>query len=273
MGDSEHKEPGTATRSEQFEVAGLSRRALLDRMKAAGVGFGAAYMLGIANADAAVPSGGTARIRSKDEAVNAIIEEGEDAAGGRTRVADSGEEEKEEKKNNYSRAYSRGYSRDYSRDYNRDYNRGYSRGDYSRGYSRDYDRGGYSRGYSRGGGGYSRGGGYHGGRYHGGGHHGGGGRGGGGRRGGGRRSDIHSKENVVLLGHLADGLGFYRFNYIAGETTYVGVMAQEVQAVHPEAVVRGPDGYLRVSYDQLGLRMQTFDAWIGEGGKIPTPIH
>jgi len=34
-------------------------------------------------------------------------------------------------------------------------------------------------------------------------------------------------------------------------------MAQEVETIRPEAVVRGSDGYLRVNYDLLGLRMQT----------------
>ena len=46
-------------------------------------------------------------------------------------------------------------------------------------------------------------------------------------------------------------------------------MAQEVQAVMPEAVVRGSDGYLRVYYDRLGLRMQSCDAWVASGKKIP----
>src|SRR3954447_4962323 len=44
---------------------------------------------------------------------------------------------------------------------------------------------------------------------------GGGGRGGGG--GGGRRSDIGLKHDVVLLGHLASGLGYYRFSYIGSD--------------------------------------------------------
>ncbi len=46
-------------------------------------------------------------------------------------------------------------------------------------------------------------------------------------------------------------------------------MAQEVQAVMPDAVVQGSDGYLRVYYDRLGLRMQTWENWIGSGAKIP----
>ena len=58
---------------------------------------------------------------------------------------------------------------------------------------------------------------------------GGGGRGGGGRGGGGRRSDMRLKHDIVLLGRLDDGLGYYRFVYNGGHTAYVGVMAQEVR--------------------------------------------
>ena len=49
------------------------------------------------------------------------------------------------------------------------------------------------------------------------------------RGGGGRRSDIALKHDIVLLGHLNNGLGFYRFAYNGSNKTYVGVMAQEVQ--------------------------------------------
>ena len=38
-------------------------------------------------------------------------------------------------------------------------------------------------------------------------------------------------------------------------------MAHEVAAVKPEAVLRGADGYLRVDYRRLGLRLQTWDEW------------
>jgi hypothetical protein len=74
---------------------------------------------------------------------------------------------------------------------------------------------------------------------------------------------------VALLGHLKNGLGFYRFSYNGSAKVYVGVIAQEVQEVTPEAVTRGGDGYLRVNYDRLGLQMQTWDAWVASGRKIP----
>ena len=92
---------------------------------------------------------------------------------------------------------------------------------------------------------------------------------GGGMGGGGMMSDIRAKHDIVLLGHLDNGLGFYRFSYNGSDNAYVGVMAQEVQTVMPDAVVRGSDGYLRVYYDRLGLRMQTWESWIGSGAKIP----
>jgi hypothetical protein len=54
---------------------------------------------------------------------------------------------------------------------------------------------------------------------------------------------------------------------------YVGVMAQEVEAVMPQAVARGRDGYLRVYYDQLGLRLQSWSEWVAAGRNIPTGIR
>ncbi len=101
---------------------------------------------------------------------------------------------------------------------------------------------------------------------------GGGGRGGGGggRGGGGRRSDVTLKHDIVLLGHLDNGLGFYRFAYNGSDTAYVGVMAQEVQQIAPDAVVRGRDGYLRVFYDKLGVKFQTYDQWLASGAQLPS---
>jgi hypothetical protein len=101
----------------------------------------------------------------------------------------------------------------------------------------------------------------------GGGFHGGGG--GGGFHGGGRRSDARLKHDIVLLDRLDDGIGFYRFVYNGGDTVYVGVLAQEVQSLMPEAVRRARDGFLRVSYDKLGLTFETYDAWMASGARLP----
>ena len=122
-----------------------------------------------------------------------------------------------------------------------------------------------------------RGGGFHGGGrggFHGGGRGGFGGggtaaaaRGGGGGR---RRSDFRLKHDIVLLGRLDDGLGYYRFVYNGGHTAYVGVMAQEVETVMPQAVSYGLDGYLRVSYDVLGLPFETYAHWMADGAHLPS---
>ncbi|WNV07793.1 DUF3300 domain-containing protein [Tardiphaga sp. 709] len=126
----------------------------------------------------------------------------------------------------------------------------------------------------RGGGGASFAGARGGGGFHGGG--GGGFRGGGGGfrggGGGGRRSDIALKHDVVLLGHLANGLGYYRFSYLGGQKAYVGVIAQEVENVVPDAVRRGSDGYLRVNYETLGLTFRTYRDWLANGAKIPSEV-
>jgi len=77
----------------------------------------------------------------------------------------------------------------------------------------------------------------------------------------------------VLLGHLDNGLGFYRFAYNGSDTAYVGVIAQEVQNVLPRAVARGRDGYLRVFYDQIGVKFETYDRWVAAGRHLPAGMR
>jgi hypothetical protein len=85
---------------------------------------------------------------------------------------------------------------------------------------------------------------------------------GGGSSHSGHRSDIRLKKDITLLDRLDNGLGIYRFRYKGSDhRAYVGVMAQEVQAIAPSAVKRGADGYLRVSYERLGLDFLTWEAW------------
>jgi hypothetical protein len=92
--------------------------------------------------------------------------------------------------------------------------------------------------------------------------------------GGGKLSDIRAKHAISLLGQLDNGLGLYRFSYLGSDQAYVGVMAQEVESLRPDAVIHGGDGYLRVDYDKLGLHMQTWEDWIAAGAQIPVPsVH
>jgi hypothetical protein len=74
-------------------------------------------------------------------------------------------------------------------------------------------------------------------------------------------SDIRLKRDIAVVGELPSGLHLYRYRYLWSDTLYVGVMAQEVMTVDPDAVVRGNDGYLRVDYGRLGLRLTTWDRW------------
>ena len=93
-----------------------------------------------------------------------------------------------------------------------------------------------------------------------------------GRGGGGRRSDITVKHDIILLGHLANGLGYYRFSYNGSDRAYVGVIAQEVQQVMPQAVARDGDGYLRVHYDEIGVKFQTYENWLSSGARPPNAV-
>jgi opacity protein-like surface antigen len=75
-------------------------------------------------------------------------------------------------------------------------------------------------------------------------------------------SDIRLKRDITLVGRLGDGLGIYRYRYLWSDTVYVGVMAQEVALIHPEAIVRDVlDKYLRVDYGRLGLKLMTLSEW------------
>jgi len=75
-------------------------------------------------------------------------------------------------------------------------------------------------------------------------------------------SDVRLKRNILLVGRRDDGLGLYRYRYLWSDTVYVGVMAQEVALIHPDAIVRSPlDGYLRVNYTRLGLHLMTLPEW------------
>ncbi len=75
-------------------------------------------------------------------------------------------------------------------------------------------------------------------------------------------SDIRLKRDIVLVARLDNGLGIYRYRYVWSDTVFVGVMAQEVALLRPDAIVRnGLDDYLRVDYSRLGLQLMTLPQW------------
>ena len=82
-------------------------------------------------------------------------------------------------------------------------------------------------------------------------------------------SDVRLKRDITLVGRVKDALGLYRYRYLWSDTVYVGVMAQEVALIHPEAVVRSVfDKYLRVDYSRLGLKLITWSEWESRGAKL-----
>jgi len=72
-------------------------------------------------------------------------------------------------------------------------------------------------------------------------------------------SDPRVKENIKKIGKSTNGLNIYEFDYkqefknIAGYGRFVGVMADEVEKIIPEAVLIHPTGYKMVNYSMLGF--------------------
>jgi hypothetical protein len=70
-------------------------------------------------------------------------------------------------------------------------------------------------------------------------------------------SDQSIKENISKIGSLDNGINLYRFEYRPeykdtwGHGSHIGVMAQEVEKVIPEAVTTHKDGYKLVNYAML----------------------
>jgi len=63
-------------------------------------------------------------------------------------------------------------------------------------------------------------------------------------------SDRRLKRNIVKIDTRPDGLGVYEFEYIWGGGRQIGLMAQEVQGVYPDAVGEA-GGYLTVNYSKV----------------------
>lgn len=64
-------------------------------------------------------------------------------------------------------------------------------------------------------------------------------------------SDPRLKENAYQIGSLDDGIGIYQFNYIGDNIPTVGVMANEVAEIQPDALGPVVDGFMTVDYDKL----------------------
>jgi hypothetical protein len=75
-------------------------------------------------------------------------------------------------------------------------------------------------------------------------------------------SDIRLKKNISRIGKLLNGLNLYRYRYLWSETFYVGVMAQEVEKIIPDAVVYDGNGYMKVNYAKVGIPFLTWGQWL-----------
>jgi hypothetical protein len=72
-------------------------------------------------------------------------------------------------------------------------------------------------------------------------------------------SDIRMKENIKQIHWMPNGLPVYTYEYkdefknhpLAGHGTHTGVMAHEVEAMYPNAVITLDNGYKAVDYGQL----------------------
>ena len=74
-------------------------------------------------------------------------------------------------------------------------------------------------------------------------------------------SDLRLKQDVKRVSALPNGLPLYSFRYKWGGPTFVGVIAQDVLRVMPDAVLTDPEGFYRVDYAMLGTRMMTLPEW------------
>lgn len=68
------------------------------------------------------------------------------------------------------------------------------------------------------------------------------------------KSDIRLKENIKEVG-VENNHKIYEFNYIGLPERYIGVIAQEVEKTHPDAVIE-VDGYKAVNYDKIGIKFR-----------------
>lgn len=69
-------------------------------------------------------------------------------------------------------------------------------------------------------------------------------------------SDRRLKTDIELIGE-ENGYNIYSFKYRqGGDSTYTGVMADEVEKVDPEAIIEDPSGYKKVNYERIGVKMR-----------------
>jgi hypothetical protein len=88
-----------------------------------------------------------------------------------------------------------------------------------------------------------------------------------------QQSDRRLKRNIIHVSTTRDGIKLYRFQYIWSDQIYVGVMAQDLTATHPDALSKDSFGYYRVDYSVLGLRMQKYEDWVRGQNQPSSYVH
>ena len=76
-------------------------------------------------------------------------------------------------------------------------------------------------------------------------------------------SDVRLKENLRPVGRLDNGLTVYCFNFAGSKVSQLGLLAQEVAEVIPEAVFEDENGYLMLNYDLAVQPVEGFDEKCG----------
>jgi hypothetical protein len=87
---------------------------------------------------------------------------------------------------------------------------------------------------------------------------------------GGFFSDERMKENIQKVGKTYDGQHIYRYNYKGDPTTHIGLIAQEVEHHHPEAVGLA-GGMKTVDYDKATDEAAQHAPHKGLGGFLSSP--
>jgi hypothetical protein len=64
-------------------------------------------------------------------------------------------------------------------------------------------------------------------------------------------SDARLKKDITPVGKLNDGQTIYSYRFPGNPKTEIGLLAQEVERVHPEAVATHPSGYKMVDYRRV----------------------
>lgn len=64
----------------------------------------------------------------------------------------------------------------------------------------------------------------------------------------GKLSDRRLKVDIHQIGKSFNGLNIYKYRFADSPVFEIGLMAQEVEAIRPDAIMRGPNGVLLVDY-------------------------